>query len=249
MKSINKIFQRGLLFATGISLIVSPSLAVEKMTPPQENLLREISKAFSQLASQTTPAVVYIETTFKEALSQKGFRNYPFDLFGDDFFNRFFGFDGKSKKQEQALGSGFLISADGYIVTNSHVVKNAEKIIVTVQSNHTYAGQVVGIDPKTDLAVIKIEATNLPYLKFGDSSNLQVGEIVMAIGNPFGLEASVTTGVVSAKGRSQLKITDFEDFIQTDAAINPGNSGGPLLNIDGEVIGINTAIVSGGGVS
>ena len=161
----------------------------------------------------------------------------------------FFPFEQKKKpKQKEAVrGSGFIVTKDGYIVTNNHVVENATKVAVTLSSGKKTTAKVIGTDPKTDLAVIKIEGDNYPFISFGDSDALEVGEWAIAIGNPFGLQESVTVGVVSAKGRNELNIAAIEDFIQTDAAINPGNSGGPLLNVDSEVIGVNTAIVSGSG--
>lgn len=214
-------------------------------------ILRETSKAFASLAKKTTPAVVYIETSLSPSKEGGNLLENPLDFFNDDFFNRFFGGsvpENKPKaKKEHAFGSGFIVSADGYVLTNHHLVKDAESVTVTLQGDRKLPAKIIGVDPKTDIAVIKVDAKDLPYAVLGDSSSLEVGEWVMAIGNPFGLEASVTVGVVSAKDRSQLHLTDFEDFIQTDAAINPGNSGGPLLNMDGKVIGMNTAIVSPGG--
>jgi serine protease Do len=224
---------------------------------PQDNeaLLKQISKGFSNIAKTATPAVVYIESQIEEKnelpLTKKGPFESPFDYFNDDFFNRFFGFPFENKKQskkaETVRGSGFFVSKDGYIVTNNHVVELASKVTVTLSDGKKMSASVVGTDPKTDLAVIKIDGDNYAFLTFGDSDALGVGDWAIAIGNPFGLQATVTVGVISAKGRNQLHIADFEDFIQTDAAINPGNSGGPLLNIDSKVIGVNTAIVSGSG--
>lgn len=225
---------------------------------PQETLLKEISSGFSRVAEKATPGVVYIENFPKgsrapgapSAQNRGGHYDNPFDYFNDEFFNRFFGMPSQREKpssREAVRGTGFIVSPDGYIVTNNHVVEEAGKLLVTLHNGQKYAAQVVGLDPKTDLAVIKISEKNLPYLRFGNSDRLKVGDWSIAIGNPFGLQATVTVGVISAKGRNQLHIADFEDFIQTDAAINPGNSGGPLLNIDGEVIGVNTAIVSGSG--
>lgn len=225
----------------------------------QEVLLKEISRGFSSVAKKGIPAVVYIESygvskeTFQAPTrkSKPGPHDNPFDYFHEEFFNRFFGFPNnesqKPSKKEVVRGSGFIITSDGYIMTNNHVVEGSDKVNVTLNNGKKVIAEIVGIDPKTDLAMIKINEKNLPYLSFGDSEKLEVGDWAIAVGNPFGLEASVTVGIVSAKGRSHLNITDFEDFIQTDAAINPGNSGGPLLNSDGDVIGINTAIVSGSG--
>src|SRR5208283_1730569 len=147
----------------------------------------------------------------------------------------------------EGMGSGVVVSADGHILTNSHVVKDFDKITVTLSDKRSFDAKVIGADQESDIAVIKIEATGLPVAKFGDSSKLRVGEIVMAVGNPFGFNRTVTSGIVSATGRSNVGIIGYEDFIQTDAAINPGNSGGPLVNIQGEVIGVTTAIATRSG--
>ena len=236
------------------TLLFSTAGLAQDNNASNEALLKQISKGFSNVAKAATPAVVYIESQgtekIKEAPTQKSQTENPFDYFNDDFFNRFFGFpfDRKPPKSTETVrGSGFLISKDGFIVTNNHVVENASKVNVTLYSGQKMVATVVGTDPKSDLAVIKIEGNDYPYLKFGDSDKLEVGDWAIAIGNPFGLQTSLTVGVVSAKGRNQLHIADFEDFIQTDAAINPGNSGGPLLDVEAEVIGVNTAIVSGSG--
>ena len=146
--------------------------------------------------------------------------------------------------KEQSLGSGVIVSEDGYIVTNNHVIEKAQEIKVLLSNKKDYKAKLIGADPKTDIAVIKIEAKGLTALPWGDSNKLKVGEIVFAIGNPFGLNQTVTMGVISAVGRANVGIADYEDFIQTDAAINPGNSGGALINARGELIGINTAILS-----
>lgn len=215
----------------------------------------QTSKAFSSVAKNAMPAVLFIKV--QSASDQEefggnptpyGYQN-PFD-FNDDFFNRFFGgVPRQPQKQPPQLsqGSGFLVSADGYIMTNSHVVKGAEKITVVLHDGREMDATLVGADTHTDIAIIKIEGKEFPYLTFGDSEQIDIGEWVVAIGSPFQLEATLTVGVVSARGRQNLRITDYEDFIQTDAAINPGNSGGPLLNLSSEVIGINTAIVSRSG--
>ena len=142
------------------------------------------------------------------------------------------------------MGSGVIVSPEGYIITNNHVVDGASELTVTLPDKREFKAKIVGTDPKTDLAVVKINASNLPYVRWGDSSKLQVGEYVLAVGNPFGLNSTVTLGIVSALGRGHMGITQYEDFIQTDAAINPGNSGGALVNTAGELVGINTAIVS-----
>jgi serine protease Do len=142
------------------------------------------------------------------------------------------------------MGSGVIISPDGYIITNNHVVEGANELMVTLPDKREFRGKIIGTDPKTDLAVVKVDASGLPFTRWGDSSKLQVGEYVLAIGNPFGLNSTVTLGIVSALGRGRMGITQYEDFIQTDAAINPGNSGGALVNTAGELVGINTAIIS-----
>lgn len=167
------------------------------------------------------------------------------------FFNPNLGAPGlpPSDQQEQGMASGVIISADGYILTNNHVVEGASDIRVLLTDQRRFKAKVVGTDPKTDLAVLKIQASGLPFLLWGDSAILQVGEIVVAVGNPFGLNQTVTMGIISAVSRVNMGIVDFEDFIQTDAAINPGNSGGALVNLKGELIGINTAIFSQSGGS
>jgi serine protease Do len=213
----------------------------------------QTSKAFTSVAKKAIPAVVFIKVQLTcesdNPYQQPGYQN-PFD--NNDFFNRFFGFQPRGRAPQQQIpemsqGSGFFVTADGYIMTNSHVVKNAERITVVLNTGTEMEATLVGSDPHTDIAVIKIEGHDYPYLEFGDSEEMEIGEWAVAIGSPFQLEASLTVGVISAKGRQNLKITDLEDFIQTDAAINPGNSGGPLLNLNSEVIGINTAIVSRSG--
>jgi serine protease Do len=214
------------------------------------------SKAFTATAKKSIPAVVFLKVEANAREAEEGNYPYgyqnPYDAGGDDFFNRFFGSPYRggqpSKPQpQQSQGSAFLVSADGYIMTNAHVVKGADKIIAVLNDGREMDATLVGSDPQTDVAVVKIEGKDFPFLKLGDSDEIDIGEWVVAIGSPFQLEASLTVGVVSAKGRQNLKITDFEDFIQTDAAINPGNSGGPLLNLKSEVVGINTAIVSRSG--
>jgi serine protease Do len=172
-------------------------------------------------------------------------------FFNDDLFRRFFGIP-RGELKQRALGSGVIISPNGIIITNNHVVERANEIKITLYNKKSYECKVIGRDKRTDIAVIKIKkglkaGEKLPAIKIGDSSKLQVGELVLAIGNPFGLGHTVTLGIVSAKGRSGLGIVDYEDFIQTDAAINPGNSGGALVNIKGELIGINTAIITKSG--
>lgn len=194
-------------------------------------------KAFTNVSKKVTPSVVNISTISRKKNVQPFFEMNP-------LFEEFFG--APQTKRDKSLGSGFLISKDGYIVTNDHVVRDAESIQVKLSNDKVYDAKVVGGDPKTDIAVIKIGAADLPVAVLGDSDKLDVGQWAIAIGNPFGLDRTMTVGVISATGRSNVGIETYENFLQTDASINPGNSGGPLLNIYGEVIGINTAIVAAG---
>ena len=194
-------------------------------------------KAFSNVSKKVTPSVVNISTVSRKKVIQPFFEANP-------FFEDFFG--APQTRRDKSLGSGFLISKDGYIVTNDHVVRDAESIQVKLSNDKVYDAKVVGGDQKTDIAVIKITAADLPVAVLGDSDKLEVGQWAIAIGNPFGLDRTMTVGVISATGRTNMGIETYENFIQTDASINPGNSGGPLLNVYGEVIGINTAIVAAG---
>ena len=209
-------------------------------TPQVPETLKGESLAFSDIVKAVSPAVVNISTTktIKRDFS-------PFSRFFDGPFDDFFDhFRIPKKWKEQSLGSGVLVSSDGYILTNSHVVEKADEIKVTLYNKQDYKGKIIGSDPKTDIAVIKISAKNLPAVRWGNSDELQVGEFVLAFGNPYGFNHTVTMGIVSAVGRANVGIADYEDLIQTDAAINPGNSGGPLVNIRGELVGVNTAIFS-----
>jgi Do/DeqQ family serine protease len=199
--------------------------------------LLSTQKAFSAVAKKVTPSVVNISTISRKKVVQPFFEMNPFF---EDFFSV------PQTRRDKSLGSGFIISRDGYIVTNDHVVRDAESVQVKLSNDKVYDAKVVGGDQKTDIAVIKINVADLPVAVLGDSEKLEVGQWAIAIGNPFGLERSMTVGVISATGRSNMGIETYENFIQTDASINPGNSGGPLLNIHGEVIGINTAIVAAG---
>jgi serine protease Do len=178
---------------------------------------------------------------------QSPFSNPYEDFFGNDFFERFFRQQNPKDQAQQGLGTGVILDTEGHIITNNHVVEDADEITVRLSDKKEYKASLVGSDPKTDLAVIKIQAPGLKAAKFGDSEKLKIGEWVVAAGNPFGLDNTITAGIVSAKGRSNVGIVDYEDFIQTDAAINPGNSGGPLINLRGEVVGINSAIFSKSG--
>jgi len=216
--------------------------------PAATEFLGRFNDSLTQVADAIKPAVVNISTTKTVEGIGNPFRGMP----DDPFFRRFFGdrfrdFGHHGKMKTSALGSGVIVTKDGYILTNNHVVKDADEIKVILYDKREFDGKVVGTDPKTDLAVIKIDAGDLPAAKIGDSDALKVGELVVAVGNPFALDHTITMGIVSAVGRSNIGIADYEDFIQTDAAINPGNSGGALVNIKGELIGINTAIFSTNG--
>ena len=210
---------------------------------------------FTDLAKRTGDAVVNISTEKTVAQSQQMREFFKFHQRGtpfDDFFDQFEKFfnqnPGQQPRKERSLGSGFIISQDGYIVTNNHVIQNADQVRVKLRGSKDFIdATIVGRDTETDLALLKIDPPNgeLPTLPFGDSDKAEVGQWVIAIGNPFGLDHSVTAGIISAKGRI-IGSGAFDDFIQTDASINPGNSGGPLLNMDGEVVGINTAIIASG---
>ena len=207
------------------------------------------AQPFVAVAKHAKAAVVNISSVKKTA--QGAERPGPF--FDDPFFRRFFGEEFERRmpaprdRREQGLGSGVIVTQDGYIVTNNHVVEGADELTVSLPDKRTFKAKVIGTDPKTDVAVLKIDASNLPVLTWGDAGQLQVGEMVLAVGNPFGLSQTVTMGIISAVGRANMGIVDYEDFIQTDAAINPGNSGGALVNVRGELIGINTAIFTQSG--
>ncbi len=206
------------------------------------DVLEAANRAYVRIAKAVTPSIVNIQTTQVIKVQQSPF-------FSDPFFRQFFGnqFPGSGiprEQREHALGSGVIVSPDGYVVTNNHVIAHATEIQVMLPDRRTFKGKVVGADPQTDVAVVKLDATGLPAATWGDSSTLEPGDVVMAFGNPFGLNFTVTRGIVSAIGRSGLGIESYENFIQTDAAINPGNSGGALVNVRGEVVGINTAILS-----
>src|SRR5512143_2417886 len=241
-----------LVLCVSVGLVLSSPVGIMSTLPAKSqissktiDILTQLSEAQSEVAAVATPSVVNISTTRVIKSREEG----PFDLFDDPFFKRFFGDQFPhpnipKEHKEQSLGSGVIVSDDGYIVTNNHVIEKAQEIKVLLLNKKDYTAKLIGADPKTDIAVIKIDAKSLPALTWGDSNKLKVGEIVFAIGNPFGLNQTVTRGVISAVGRANVGIADYEDFIQTDAAINPGNSGGALINVRGELIGINTAILS-----
>lgn len=218
------------------SLFAFNGTSMAKTAPPD----------FVELTKKLKPVVVNISTA-KTVTPQKRYRHpgpFGYDPF-EDFFDRFFEDSQRRPYKERSLGSGFIISDEGYILTNAHVVSGADEIKVKLSDGREFKGTVKGLDEKLDIALIKIAKDHLPVATLGDSDKIEVGEWVMAIGNPFGLSQTVTAGIVSATGRV-IGSGPYDDFIQTDASINPGNSGGPLFNAQGEVIGINTAIVAGG---
>ncbi|MGD0227964.1 MAG: Do family serine endopeptidase [Terriglobia bacterium] len=233
----------GLLCAAAVTVAYlnrstnSPFVLAQDKTLSGEgiNALQTLNKAYEQIARAVTPAIVSIQST--QVVKARKSPLFPQSFDSPD--------QGPREERAHALGSGVLVSADGYILTNNHVIQDATSIKVMLSDKRTFIGKVVGADPQTDVAVIKIEGKDLPTASLGDSSNLYVGDIVMAFGNPYGLNFTVTRGAVSALNRSEGAIEDIQNFIQTDAPINPGNSGGALVDVQGEVVGINTAILSG----
>jgi serine protease Do len=225
---------------------------VISLSQPAVSTAKAMSPDFAALAKKVNPTVVNIRTAKtikpKQRLRRPQQQNPFGNNFLDDFFNRYFDeMPQQRPHREQSLGTGFIISSDGYILTNNHVVNGADEVMVKLSDGREVKGEIKGADEKVDLALIKIsEKERLPFAELGDSDTLEVGEWVMAIGNPFGLSHTVTAGIVSAKGRV-IGSGPYDDFIQTDASINPGNSGGPLFNAEGRVIGVNTAIIAGGG--
>lgn len=239
-----------LISGFGMATLLCPISATDaRITPVQTS----VPASFSQLVKKARPSVVYISTV-KVMKGMRGF-HHPFGGPSDpndpfrEFFDQFFGGQGPRNFKQRSLGSGIIINKEGYILTNNHVVEQSDEIRVTLANEKEFSAEIVGRDPKTDLALIRIETDEpLEPLPLGDSDNLDVGDWVVAIGNPFGLGNTVTAGIVSYKSRN-IGAGPYDDFIQTDAAINPGNSGGPLLNTAGEVIGINSAIFSQSGGS
>jgi len=243
------------LAALALSWVCCPSPAMGQSGRAKG--LRELQRSFRSISKTVKPAVVNVSAVrivptreFRSG-TDPFFQDHPFfrEFFRDDLFRRFF-FERRGRPRQhrqQGLGSGFLIDPNGHILTNRHVIKGADEIVVTLTANKKYKARLIRADAKTDVAVIKIKGRGFPYVRLGNSDNLRVGDWVLAIGNPFGLMKTVTAGIVSAKGRSDMGILPYEEFIQTDAAINPGNSGGPLVNIDGQVVGMNTAILSKSG--
>ena len=235
-----------LLFISPISVFAQDSDSIA--------ILRRMGKAFASIAEKTSPAVVSLTTERTVTREYPSMREGPFSEPFSDPFEFFFRRSPRQRQQPRryreprtAQGSGFIISADGYILTNNHMVEEADKVTIELTDGRKFTAEIIGADSDSDVAVVKIDADDLPYLELADSDALEVGEWVLAIGNPLGLSHTVTAGIVSAKGRSGFGLADFENFIQTDAAINFGNSGGPLINLDGKVVGINTAIAGSTG--
>lgn len=239
----------GYVRLAGLAFVSLLLLCMPAAAQDGKSALQSLQDAFVQVAQSVRPAVVNVSTT-QRPRPREGRRAPQVppqfrEFFGEDFFERFFG--EPPQRERASLGSGLILDKRGFILTNNHVIEEADEIEVRLSDKRKFTAKVVGKDPKTDLAVVKIDAPNdLPVAKLGDSTKIRIGEWAIAIGSPFGLDQTVTVGVVSAVGRSDVGIATYEDFIQTDASINPGNSGGPLLNLNGEVIGINTAIVAGG---
>ena len=237
----------GLAISTGLNFNTAAYSEEPKISREPLNCFPKQTVQWPRWLLRSMPAVVNISST--RTVKTQDMAN-PFQ--NDPMFKRFFGdqFGGSMHPREfkqSSLGSGVIVDKDGYVLTNNHVIKDADEIKIKLSDKREFKGKIIGTDPKTDLAVVKIEAHNLPVLKLGDSDRMKVGETVLAVGTPFGLNQTVTSGIVSAVGRADVGIADYEDFIQTDAAINPGNSGGALVNIHGELIGINTAIFSTSG--
>jgi len=234
------------------AFVFTRSPLAQSTAGPAPNAAEALQSAFVSVAERVRPAVVHIGTVQVAKMRRPPASPGPFadDPLLKDFFDQFFGPRGPGRREEfhtPGLGSGVIIDKRGYVLTNHHVVRGADGVTVRLSSKQEYRGRIVGVDVKTDLAVIRFEPdTALAVAALGDSDTLRVGEWAIAIGNPFGLDQTVTVGVVSATGRADVGIATYENFIQTDASINPGNSGGPLVNLRGEVIGINTAIVATG---
>ena len=229
----------------------APQASSAPTSTPAAAAITTPANGFTEVARHVTPAVVNITTVMTERVSD-GF-SAPDELRDrmEEWFGKPFGPRGRGPSDpfehrgpRRGQGSGVIISSDGYILTNNHVIAKTHEVSVTLPDKREFKGKIIGADPKSDLAVVKINAGSLPAIAWGDASQLQVGEYVLAVGNPFGLNSTVTLGIVSAVGRGHMGITQYEDFIQTDAAINPGNSGGALVNTKGELVGINTAIFS-----
>ncbi|RDL17480.1 Do family serine endopeptidase AlgW [Pseudomonas jessenii] len=220
-----------------------PSLDVNLQQAPQTTLVQQGPVSYADAVTIAAPSVVNLYTT-------KVINKPAHPLFEDPQFRRFFGDNSpKQKRMESSLGSGVIMSPEGYILTNNHVTSGADQIVVALKDGRETLARVIGSDPETDLAVLKIDLKNLPAITVGRSDSIRIGDVALAIGNPFGVGQTVTMGIISATGRNQLGLNNYEDFIQTDAAINPGNSGGALVDANGNLTGINTAIFSKSGGS
>src|SRR5213594_791071 len=235
-------------------LLATPAWAQQRPAPAEQpraapkvdarSMLRALEDAFAAVADRVTPAVVHVSTVPKKAATgapEEAPERFK-EFFGEEFYERYF--RRRPREDARATGSGVLVDPKGYILTNNHVIENAQEIIVRLSDQRKFTARLVGRDPKTDLAVLKVDAPG--PLPVADLGQLRVGQWAIAIGNPFGLDRTVTVGIISATARTRVGVTQYDNFIQTDASINPGNSGGPLLNVDGKVIGINTAIVAAG---
>lgn len=220
-----------------VSMFLLPLTYVSKAENNGVESLKKTGRAFASVAKKVSPAVVYIKVE----------KDVEFIYNRESMRDPGYGPDRSRGRLTFGQGSGFLVSSDGYILTNNHVVEDADHIKVRLNDGKEIEAKIVGTDPKTEVAVIKIPGKNWPFIEMGDSESMEVGEWVIAVGNPFGLSNSITSGIVSAKGRNRVGLADYENFIQTDAAINPGNSGGPLVDLNGKVIGVNTAIFSQNG--
>jgi serine protease Do len=230
------------------TLDLTPWSRAESQTSSDLEALRRIGQGFSDVVKQVSPSVVNVKISQTVKVAHPPFGGSPFDFFGESPFGQFFEWPEGEEYPRQGAGSGVILSEDGYVLTNNHVVEGADEITVTTSKGDEYEAEVVGTDPRTDLAVIKVKGKGLPAAKLGDSDRVEVGEWVLAVGNPFQLQNTVTAGIISARGRSNVGLAEYEDFIQTDAAVNPGNSGGALVNLDGEVIGITSAIATRTGI-
>ena len=259
----------GCLLTGGLLVTTAAQAVAEAAVSPRDIAdVKKTGEVFAHVAAQAAQAVVFVDV--KKEIDRSGRGGPPGDL--GNLFERFFRFgppghggEGHQfrpaprgrrgptqegpKRYQRGQGSGFLVSSDGYILTNNHVVADADEVTVKLRDGRKFEAKIVGTDPSSDVALVKIEGKGLPFLELGDSDELKVGHWVLAIGSPFGLSHTVTSGIVSATGRSRVGIVDYENFIQTDASINPGNSGGPLIDLDGKVVGINTAILSRSGAS
>jgi len=233
-----------------VNLIILSALSLADAQTPtisrdSINFLQRTGEAMAEVAAAVKPAIVNISIVKTEKVSSSDMDPFLNDPFFKKFFGDRRGYQEKPREHKSmSLGSGVIVSEDGYILTNNHVIKNADAIKVLLSDKREFKGRVIGSDPKTDLSVIKIDADNLTTIEMGNSDRLKVGELVLAVGSPYGLNQTITMGIVSAVGRANVGIADYEDFIQTDAAINPGNSGGALVNVQGQIVGINTAIFS-----